>query len=389
VAQIFGKRFLKWPPGGTNVNTMLVVDTFCEVYDLIKPQIDLEFWDFATVQIVPGATYIIGREQFRTNLLKIRSLVESNIIRVFLCNPAEGSDTLRSHCIQWKIDDLVKQGKIPLIGGGDMDSEWPHLQYDSFLPRVLGYNENLAAIAQSDQIYSKTTKPYKFLFLNGRTRTHRKYLLEAFDQAGLLSQSLWTNLDASVAGYRNIQLFDGTHNLMTRDRAIKTLPPEYEFESYKDRVSMTPTVKFAKHELFNNTWGEIYLNAAAYIDTYFSVVTETVFEYPYSFRTEKIWKPIAMGHPWIAVANQGYYRDLRNLGFKTFDPVIDESFDSISNSQERIERISQVIQDLCSQDLVQLLSRVQAICKYNQQHLAKMSDQVQKEFPNRFIQFIK
>jgi hypothetical protein len=368
---------------------MLVVDTFCEVYDLIKPLIDLEFWDFATVQIVPGATYIIGREQFRTNLLKIRSLVESNTIRVFLCNPAEGSDTLRSHCIQWKIDDLVKQGKIPLIGGGDMDPEWPHLQYDSFMPRVLGYNENLAAIAQSDQIYSKTTKPYKFLFLNGRTRTHRKYLLEAFDQAGLLSQSLWTNLDASVAGYRNIQLFDGTCNLMTRDRAIKTLPPEYEFESYQDRVSMTPTVKFAKHELFNNTWGEIYLNAAAYIDTYFSVVTETVFEYPYSFRTEKIWKPIAMGHPWIAVANQGYYRDLRNLGFKTFDPVIDESFDSISNSQERIERISQVIQDLCSQDLVQLLSRVQAICKYNQQHLAKMSDQVQKEFPGRFIQFIK
>ena len=91
------------------MNTMLVVDTFCEVYDLIKPQIDLEFWDFATVQIVPGATYIIGREQFRTNLLKIRSLVESNIIRVFLCNPAEGSDTLRSHCIQWNISDRFVQ----------------------------------------------------------------------------------------------------------------------------------------------------------------------------------------------------------------------------------------------------------------------------------------
>jgi hypothetical protein len=368
---------------------MLVVDTFCEVYDLIKPHVDLEFWDFSTVQIFPGATYIIGREQFRTNLLKIRSLVESNTIRVFLCNPAEGSDTLRSHCVQWKIDDLVKQGKIPLIGGGDMDAEWPHLQYDSFLPKILDYRENLDAIAQSHLIYSKKTKPYKFLFLNGRTRTHRKYLLEAFDRAGLLSQSLWTNLDASVAGYRNIQLFDGTHNLMTSYRAIKTLPPEYEFESYRDRVSLTPTANFAKHELFNNTWGEIYLNPAAYIDTYFSVVTETVFDYPYSFRTEKIWKPIAMGHPWVAVANQGYYRDLRNLGFKTFDPIIDESFDNISNSQERIERISQVIQDLCSQDLVQLLSKVQAICKYNQQHLATMSVHVRKEFPNRFTQFIQ
>ena len=368
---------------------MLVVDTFCEVYDLIKSYIDVEFWDFTKVRIIPGATYIIGREQFRNNITQIRSLVESQTIRVFLCNPAEGSDTLRSHCIQWGIDDLVKQGQILLIGGGDMDAEWPHLQYDSFLPRILDYDENLEAINQSSQIYSKTIKPYKFLFLNGRTRTHRKYLLEAFDKSGLLSQSLWTNLDNSVAGYKNIQLFDGAENLMTRDRAIQRLPPEYEFDFFKDRVALTPTSGFVKHELFDNTWGEIYLNPMAYIDTYFSVVTETVFEYPYSFRTEKIWKPIAMGHPWIAVANAGYYRDIKNLGFQTFGNLIDESFDQIDDNQKRINQIFHVVQDLCSQDLVELLRQARAICKYNQQHLAEMSVQVRQEFPNRFMQFIK
>jgi hypothetical protein len=34
-----------------------------------------------------------------------------------------------------------------------------------------------------------------------------------------------------------------------------------------------------KGKLFNNEWGEIYLNANPYLDTYFSLITETVFDY--------------------------------------------------------------------------------------------------------------
>ena len=118
------------------------------------------------------------------------------------------------------------------------------------------------------------------------------------------------------------------------------------------------------------------------------MVTETVFDYPYSFRTEKIWKPIAIGHPWIAVANQGFYRDMHNLGFKSFGHVIDESFDQIENNQHRLDRIAQVVKDLCRQDLATLLNECYNICKYNQQHLAQMRVKVRQEFPDRFCQFI-
>ena len=145
---------------------------------------------------------------------------------------------------------------------------------------------------------------------------------------------------------------------------------------------------FVKHELFDNKWGDVYVKANLYLDTYFSVVTETVFEYPYSFRTEKIWKPISIGHPWVAVANCGYYRDLHNLGFKTFGNLIDESFDSIDNNVDRLTRISQVIRDLCQQDLASFLNECYNVCKYNQQHLAELQPRVQKEFPDRFYQFI-
>ena len=140
--------------------------------------------------------------------------------------------------------------------------------------------------------------------------------------------------------------------------------------------------------MFNDIWVDGYLKAEPYLDTYFSLVTETVFEYPHSFRTEKIWKPIAIGHPFIIAANTGYYRDLRNLGFKTFDPIIDESFDLIEDNQMRIDRIISVVNEVCRYNMTSFLRECQEVCKYNQQHLVHMREQVRKKFPNRFFQFL-
>jgi hypothetical protein len=276
-----------------------------------------------------------------------------------------------------------------LIGGGDMDPEWPCLQYDSFLPKILDYKENQQATSQSHQIYEVTNKPYKFLFFNGRSRPHRKYLLEKFALEGLLDRALWTNLENRTGSSGQLALWHNGQDLMMTPTKINMLPACYEVDRYRPRVDKMRDSGFVKNDLFGHEWGEIYIEPAPYIDTYFSVVTETVFDYPYSFRTEKIWKPIAMAHPWIAVANAGYYRDMRNIGFKTFNGLIDESFDQIEDSQTRIERIAHTVKDLCSQDLDSFLTAAQNICKYNQQHLADMRVQVRKEFPERFFQFIK
>jgi hypothetical protein len=376
-------------------NRKLIVDTHCEIYDQIKSNTDDIFWNLdqhiQKNQVVPNAVYIIGREQLRLHGNQLRTLIDTAEIKVVFSNPSEGSETLKNHCYYYGIADLVLDNKIILIGGGDMDDGWPCLQYDSFLPKVLDYDENVLAISRADEIYNKTNKPYKFLFLNGRTRPHRKYLLEQLRLSGLLDQSLWTWLDLTTGLSRNITCIHHHEDLLNRPNEIKYLPVEYEFDNFQDRITTTPKVDevFIKMHLFKNSWGDIYLKAEPYIDTYFSLVTETVFEYPYSFRTEKIWKPVAMGHPWIVAANQGYYRDMHNLGFKSFGNVIDESFDNIENTQDRLERIAQVVKDLCQQDLAAFVKECYNVCKYNQQHLAEMRTKVRQEFPDRFFQFIK
>lgn len=369
-------------------NPKLIVDTFSEVSDLLEPYTDDVFWNFAEHTVVPGAVYVIGREQLNHNINKIQQLIENNIAHIVFSNPAEGSETLRHHVTRVGFDKYATSGRMLLIGGGNMDPSWNYLCYDSFLPKILDYEENITAQKEGIELYQKVDKPYKFLFLNGRIRPHRKYLIEQFQLSGLLNNSLWSCLDTGLAGSRSIQLKHNGTNLLLNPGIIQYLPKEYEYPAYRSNINLSNQA-FVKYRLFNNDWGEIYIQPRAYVDTYFSLVTETVFEYPYSFRTEKIWKPIAMAHPWIAVANAGYYQDLKNLGFQTFSHVIDESFDLIENNQDRIERIAQVVEDLCQQDLASFLAECYNICIYNQEHLAYMRTKVRQDFPERFFQFMR
>lgn len=370
----------------------LVIDTMSEVFDLLKPYANEVFWDFGSVKLHPGSVYVIGRQHLLDHIELIRTAAETGQYTIIFANSAEGSWTLESQIKQLHIDDLIREKKLLLISGAEIDSQYPCLTHEYFLTTILGYPENIEAQQHTDRIFGELEKPYKFLFLNGRARPHRKYLYERFKRLGLLDNALWTMLDAKPTIVRSFNFNEGDVNIMAIPSQLQRLPDKYEVERYRNPM-FGPIVEdrsFLKQELFRLEWGEIYLEPAPYIDTYFSLVTETVCaESTLSFRTEKIAKPLAMGHPFIVASTSGYYRDLRNLGFRTFEGIIDESFDAIENAQQRMNRIVDIVNYLCKQDLGSLLSACWDICKYNQQHLAELREQVNREFPERFFQFVQ
>ena len=372
-------------------NRRLVIDTMSEVYSILKPYADEEFWDFNQVTPKPGSIYVFGRQHLLDNLSRIRDMANSGEYVIVFGNSAEGAWTLETQLKQLRIDQLVREKKILVIAGAEIDPEYAHLTHEHFLSTILDYEENLTAQQHTDTIFSKKHKPYKFLFLNGRARPHRKYLYERLRRNGALDHALWTMLDCKPTVVRSFQFRENGIDVMATASPLQRLPDQYEVAQYQNPVlgPITDTSNI-KQELFNRQWGEIYLEPAPYIDTYFSMVTETICaESIYSFRTEKIAKPLAIGHPFIVISNAGFYRDLHNLGFQTFGHVIDESFDSIQNHQDRADRIAQIVTDLCQQDLASFLQECYNVCKYNQQRLAEIRDQTQQEFPTRFQQFIQ
>jgi hypothetical protein len=362
-----------------------------EVYDLLNPYIDEEFWNFGELDLRPGTVYVIGRQHLLDHKELVRTAAESGLYTIIFCNAAEGAWTLQTQIQQYKIEDLVSREKILLIGGAKMDPHYPCLTHEHFLPKILDFEENVQAQTHIDNIFSLTDKPYNFLFLNGRARPHRKYLYEKFKRAGLLDRSLWTMLDSAPCAWRTFEFREHGTDVMSQPSPIHTLPGHYEVERYRQSTVVTSLEKNnVKHDLFNKEWGEIYIEPAPYVDTYFSLVTETICaESAYSFRTEKIAKPLAIGHPFIVASTPGFYRDLHRMGFQTFGHVIDESFDKIEHAQTRVNRIIEIVTDLCRQDLASFLKECYNVCKYNQQHLAEIRIQTRQEFPDRFFQFLQ
>lgn len=83
-------------------------------------------------------------------------------------------------------------------------------------------------------------------------------------------------------------------------------------------------------------------------DSLFYVPTETVFAGRRKHLTEKTFKPIALGMPFILVAAAGSLEYLRMYGFKTFADVIDESYDEELDGFARIEKVTKLLREIDS-----------------------------------------
>ena len=107
------------------------------------------------------------------------------------------------------------------------------------------------------------------------------------------------------------------------------------------------------------------------------------------FPTEKTVKPIAAGMPFVEVACCGFLKRLRKMGFRTFHPYIDESYDVIDDWQQRCQTATESFFTFVKNP--NHLGKIQEICDHNQKILAKIQthDQDHRIWKKlrRFIRF--
>lgn len=106
--------------------------------------------------------------------------------------------------------------------------------------------------------------------------------------------------------------------------------------------------------------------------SFFSIVTESDFSDGEVRRiTEKCLKPLAMGHPIIVVGNPYSLQRLRELGFRTFAPFIDESYDTCEDRFERMTLVQAEVRRLATMpkaELVQLRVNLRRVIEHNYRH---------------------
>lgn len=104
----------------------------------------------------------------------------------------------------------------------------------------------------------------------------------------------------------------------------------------------------------------------------FDIVTETVFHNQYAMYTEKTAKTILSRKPFVAICGQHFLRGLRSLGFKTFDDIIDESYDAEPDQEKRWHMAWAEIERLCIQlDQSRRLDALQTVLDHNYHHFIR------------------
>ena len=165
-----------------------------------------------------------------------------------------------------------------------------------------------------------------------------------------------------------------------------------------DWISKVPYTLDATDNVLDK-WGDVTYNTILSAD--FHLLIETHYDLFYyvptqdrvykrslapSSITEKTNKPIACCKPFIAFSTPYFLEDVRQLGFETFSPYINESYDTETDNQKRLNMIVDEIEkivNLPSNEYADLVKNCHSIAVRNQQKLLSKKDNLQ--YNEKFI----
>jgi hypothetical protein len=113
------------------------------------------------------------------------------------------------------------------------------------------------------------------------------------------------------------------------------------------------------------------------------VCTETVFNYPHAYLSEKSYKGITVKRPFVILGAPGSLQLLKDYGFKTFSQWWDESYDNEKDSTRRMQSVYAIIKNVCdysNEKLKELCGDMSQTLEYNYEHYKTFSNNQILEF---------
>lgn len=108
------------------------------------------------------------------------------------------------------------------------------------------------------------------------------------------------------------------------------------------------------------------LPTTIYNDSWYSIIAETFIDTRGSYYTEKIGKALVAARVFVLFGAQYDLHRLKRLGFQTFGHVIDESYDTVADPQQRYQAAWQQVEWLCDQDPKEILAATRFQRELNQ-----------------------
>lgn len=210
-------------------------------------------------------------------------------------------------------------------------------------------------------------RPHYFMCLNLKTRLIRTALLLFLLQRNHFSKGIITYLGRHNLGPSTTKISKQKDPYFIPeqiDQFFNQLPDgKLLLEYFEQLDQMTPIVYDVKAgDVFDSNWPlkQLIPELGKYgkveqFESYFEIVTETYFLTDETLNiTEKTIKPILRFQIFIIIGSPHTLSALRELGFQTFAPYIDETYDTIIDPVQRFTHITKEIDRLCSLSIKEL-----------------------------------
>ena len=185
-------------------------------------------------------------------------------------------------------------------------------------------------------------KEYDALLLNRVPKQHRLSVIAEAETRGLLDNMIWS------CGYETDNMTLPGDDPDVDKKVLSMLPKQAEFEPH-DNISGNE-IPIHHDRKFNLKWPQ---------KCKINIITESQARdliidhdppHPVRFLTEKTFKAMAWGMPFLFVGNQHGLQRLRDLGFKTFPEWFDESYDELDNYNLRIKGMFDAYEKFLSEE---------------------------------------
>lgn len=277
-------------------------------------------------------------------------------------------------CFQRLIDNGKKLYFVmpqPYPGSWSMMRE-PLLSYIEF-PEFYGIYHDIFRACYGPAPESGLDFHKHFVFLNKRNRLGRQKLFYRIVDRGLLDRGFVSFLGHGQKSSFDQQQWDQHRDYLLRhDLTLDRQALEYA----NTLVPYMPDPRMTITDQLCVTGGWLP-DLSLYRDAFFDVVFETHESHSgATVFTEKIFRSVYLGRPFLACGGQNFLTEFRKLGFRTFEPWFSESYDLESHDQRRVHVIGNVIEHICSWDLDRCRRTKQEmmpVLLHNQQRLQQLS----------------
>lgn len=203
------------------------------------------------------------------------------------------------------------------------------------------YDKEMAySVPIESEINEVRSKYYLFLNRNS-SRLHRPKLLLQFIKNNIL--------DKGITSFLHSDEFD-------------EFCEQPGNEEYKNLIKVIyPLVADYKDPYLVSDMHNFFTEKEMWLDTYFSVVSETSADDRWCFITEKTVRPMIYFHPFIVWGNPGTLKTIKDLGFETFPEFFDERYDNINNADMRMKMILNNVKRLCGLPIEEIHSLYQSV----------------------------